>query len=595
MTTKFARDVWIVMDFETSNQNRYTCKLDRLCVLMLDMNTGKTITETEFNFRGDTQTWHLPELRDIMHLPTPKVAHNAAFELYLMETRLKIPINGTLHDTMLMTKHWRNDLPAYDLKSLSWWLLGDLYLPLTKLREWIHQHNLTGEDDIEFDMTRCPDKLVHNYCTHDVRMTAALATMMWPHVKENYAYQQDTEIIRLNSKMEADGITADLDFYREFIRLGTRRVKRNVHTAAVDFGLPSGSKKKPTGTALRSHLGKMGERRRTRTGLVCTNEVVLRDHKDSVGVRAVLRVRRDQKQVNTYAKNVIAVSDEHGQFHPNLRQSAAITRRWRSSGFFGTNGVVTRGNTQNFPRGPGIRTGIIVPPGFWFVKFDLSSIEARLGAHAMSVFLNERWFCEQYTTNPKFNIYIYVASMCTGKEVKKHTNVYEAYKHGCLGKQYGVGEEQFYKTLHDKFELPYTLDDCAQIYRRIDSEFPQFKRLQRAVSGIVTEQGYITDDFGAIYYVPEAERYKGVNYYCQGCAGNVFKWWWLQCDPLLRDSPGDYFFNVVHDEFDGAIHKDKGSKTRVQAYLDTLKGLDLFDLPLTAEASELCSNWGEAG
>ncbi|MFA5936553.1 MAG: DNA polymerase [Candidatus Paceibacterota bacterium] len=579
-------DSWIAFDFETSSQNRYACKIDRVCVCSFDMK-GRT-SVLDYSMRGNVTG----TLADVMSLPFPKVAHNAAFDLYLMEHRLGIKVAGEVHDTYLMAKHWRNDLPAYDLKSLSWWLFGDLYTPLTKLRQWIHEHNMKGEDDIEFDMTQCPDKLVHNYCTHDVEMTAKLTQLLYPKVCDNYAYKLDTKAIRLTMEAEAAGITIDTEFYKRFRHLGKRRINRNLHTASEIMEVPEG--RKPTGNALRERLAERGETRRTLKGRIKADEVVLRDHKDDRGIRAVVRVRTDQKQVSTYVENILAAAGGTGKFHPNLRQSAAITRRYRSSDFHGDNGVITKGNVQNFPRGEGIRSGIIVPKGYAFVKLDLASIEARLGAHAMSVFLDFDFYCKKYKADDKFNIYLHVIEEHTDHgKVSKKDPLYTAYKHGCLGIQYGVGVRTFHRTMVDNFELPYTLEECNHIYQTIRHECPEFVALQRAVSSLVEEQGYVEDDFGARYYVPEG-AYKGVNYYCQGCAGNVLKWWWGEVDELMEGTK-DYVFNTVHDELDAAVMRGRAAEGRVRAYCDTLKELDLFDLPITAETSGLVENWGVAG
>lgn len=595
-----AIDHWFSIDFETSSQNRYSCKIDRICVARFSMETGRADQLWDFSFRPGlhldvakvTPTSHVDlRLMDLMSLPHPKVAHNAGFELWLMEQRLGIKMNGPLHDTYQMAKHWRNDLPAYDLKSLSWWVFGDLYHPLTRLRQWIHKANLEGEDDIEFDMTKCPDKLVHDYCYHDVRMTARLASFFYPNVKDNYAYQQDTAVIPLNTKMEGKGITADVEFYKRFIKLGNRRIGRNVKQASNALDIEDG--RKPTGKALREHLGKRGETRKTPTQMVKSDDVVLRDHTDSEAVRAVQRIRRDQKQVNTYAVNILKVVNDKSMFHPNLMQSGAVTRRYRSRGFYGDNGMIVKGNVQNFPRGPGIRSGIIVPPGFAFVKLDLASIEARLGAHAMSLFIDFDFYCERYTKNDNFNVYLYVIeNHTTHGKVSKKDNIYTAYKHGILGVQYGVGLNTFHKTMVDNFNLPYTFDECADIYNTIRHECPEFSQLQRAVSSIIQKQGHVLDDFGAIYYVPESESYKGVNYYCQGCAGNVLKAWWLELDKIMKE---DYIFNVVHDEFDVAVKRGEGSRGRVRDYCHILNKLDLFELPIVAEASGLCDNWSQTG
>jgi DNA polymerase I-like protein with 3'-5' exonuclease and polymerase domains len=249
---------------------------------------------------------------------------------------------------------------------------------------------------------------------------------------------------------------------------------------------------------------------------------------------------------------------------------------------------------QNVPRGHGIRDAFIVPKGYAFAKFDLASIEARLGAHAMSVFAHDDTFSSRYRQSDQFNIYLHVVRECTGHgEITKKDPLYQAYKHAVLGIQYGVGPDTFAKTLREKFALPYSPLECDAIYAKVKSRFPQFRRLQRAMSSIVEKQGYILDDFGAIYYVPENERYKAVNYYAQGCAGNILKWWITEIWKIL--GPKDYGCNLVHDEIDMALWRDRGAKSRGDSYCKCLEKLDLFSLPITAEWSGLVNNWAEAG
>jgi len=586
-------NTWIVLDFETSNQNKYSCQIDRVCVGEFYTLTGRSTMTQDISWRGQGfGSTKRNQLIRWLSSPQPKIAHNAGYELHLLK-RLGIQVKGEVHDTYQMAKQWRNDLPAYDLKSLSWLLFGDLYLPLTKVREWIHKHNLIGEDDIEFDMTKVPDGLVHNYCMHDIKATARLASFFWPKVKDNYAYQQDTQLVPLVERMEDHGIQANVEYYDRFVRLGERRIRRNLRGAAEDLGVDL-RKRKPTGNALREHLGERGEGRKTPTGMVRSDDVVLRDHEDSSAVRRVERVRTDQKQVNTYARNILSVVNDKGVFHAGLHQSAAITRRFIAKGLYGDSGVIAKGQVQNFPRGQGIRTGIVVPDGFKMVKMDLASIEPRLASHAMNVFLGFDFYCEKYKADDKFNMYLYVIENHTdhGKVTKKDP-LYIAYKHGCLGVQYGVGVDTFHRTMVENFELPYTWDECDEIYKTIRGECPEFSKLQRAVSSIVESQGYIEDDFGSRYYVPEG-AYKGVNYYCQGCAGNVLKWWWLKVDKLMQGTK-DYSFLTVHDELDCAIWNDRGAKARVKSYCDVLAGLDIFSLPIIAEASDLVDNWADAG
>ena len=588
-------NIWCSIDIETSSQNRYACTVDRVCFSEFDIKTGDIIFEWDTSFReGRFNDWFgWKGLGTQCHIAKNIVMHNASFDLYILEHRLKVKVKGTVHDTMLMAKHYKNDLPSYSLKNLSWMLFGDTYQCLLDLREWLYENKLPGEDDIEFDMTLPPDEMVHKYCLHDVHQTAKLATFFYPTVAENYAYQMDTECIRLNMDMEVNGITVDVPYLKKFSQLGVRRIRRNKKQASELLGVDKG--RSPTGHALRDHLTELGETDKTKTDMTKSDEATLRKWRDDDAVRAVERIRTDQKLVNTYAKNILSVVNKEGMFHPNMMQSAAVTRRYRSQSMYSDDGTITKGNVQNLPRGPGIRTAFIVPPGFKFVKIDLASIEARLGANAMSVFLGEDWFSEQYRKSDKFNIYLHVVKECTGHgNVSKKDNIYQAYKHGCLGVQYGVGIDTFHKTLTDKFALPYSKQECGNIYQTIRKKFPVFSALQRTVSNIIASRGYILDDFGAVYYVPRSEQYKGVNYYCQGCAGNVLKWWWIELDKLLKGND-DRIFLCVHDEFDVAVKKDRGARKRVKSYCDTLKGLDVFTLPIVAEASGLCDNWAECG
>lgn len=585
---------WVVLDFETSDQNMYACEIDRCCVGLFNIKTGKITKLADINFRKQTKAQCIKRLKYWMGLPNPKVAHHAAFELHLLN-RLGVEVKGELHDTYMMAKHWRNDLPAYDLKSLSWWLFGDLYKPLIKLKAWINDHNEDGEDDIEFDMTKPPDKLVHNYCMHDIRMTAMLASYFFPLVEACYPYHIDIELIPNVVNAETRGMLADREFYENFVKDGIKYVNKRKKIAKKELGL-EGTDKSPAGHAIRDHLKERGETRTTATGLVQANTTTFRDHMDSKAVRAVTELKSRQKEVNTYAVNILKAINDEGFFHPNLHQSAASTRRFISSKLYSDLGIIAKGQVQNFPRGEGIRTGIIVPYGFAFQKYDLASIEARLGASLMAELLGESWFLEQYCKDDTFNIYIHVGSDCERRQLSKKEDIYQAYKHGVLGIQYGVGDETFYHTLHDKFGLPYTLDDCVSIRKQIRRNFPMFAALQNAAKKVVETQGYITDNFGDVYFTPLDRIYKAVNDYCQGCAGNVLKYWWNEwCKTEEYKSSPDYIFNTVHDELDAAMWMDKHVKERTEAYCRVLEPLEeVFGLPIIAEVSDYVENWGLA-
>jgi hypothetical protein len=218
-----------------------------------------------------------------------------------------------------------------------------------------------------------------------------------------------------------------------------------------------------------------------------------------------------------------------------------------------------------------------------------------MNAHAQAVLLSNDQYAKMYRTDPKFNMYLHVLKTCTGHgDVSKKDPLYTPYKHGVLGITYGVGPKKYYRTMVDDFDIHYTQDECFDIYTTIKRKCPEFSELQRTMQELAESQGYIRDDFGAIYYMDPGKMYAAVNKYCQGCAGNVLKWWWLRVDELTEGGL-DYVFNTVHDELDMAIHKDAGAQERLDGYCNVLDGLTIFELPIVAETSGLVTNWGEAG
>jgi len=579
MTTKSEHNIWYAIDFETSSTNRYSCKIAGVGVCVFDIETGK-VRSTDYY---DEHSFHL--MFSYGKLDAPCVFHGGSFDLYLLHRACHKLELSEVHDTYLMAKHFRNDWPAYGLKFLSWYLWADPYLELARVRNWLRAHE-SNDDEFTMDLSLPPAKLVGAYCIKDVVQTAKLACEFWPHVKDNPAYHEDRRFLPSVVDIESWGLHADVEFYSEYKRKGGRRAKYNRTKAAERMG----TERNPMGDALRDHLHDLGETRTTATGKTQADDVVLRDwkKKDSV-MGSVGRVRKDEKNISTYVDNILAVVGEDGIFHPHIMQSSAITRRARSAGFYGDNGVQRKGNIQNFP--PVMREGITARQGYDFYVMDLSSIEARMFSAFMELLMDEDTFAEMYRKDPDFSPYLLVVERCThhGKITKSH-ELYMPYKHGTLGRLYGSSAKRFSIQLRDDFELDYSIRDCEAIYASIDREFPFIRRFQRMVTQIIEDQGYIMDPFGAVYYIPESEAYKGVAHVCQGCAGGVLKWWGNRIVPMMKKAD-DHIANQVHDEYDVEAHHDRGTLGRMIRYAYVLRGLDLFDLPIRADVKGPLPHW----
>lgn len=597
-------NIWYALDFETTSTNKYCCKVVGLGVCEFNIETGDV--RSSYFYADPFTAWDSTR---------PCVMHNASFDLYLNQ-RAEAKIKAPVHDTYLMAKHVNNLLPAYDLKSLAWLFFGEPYLELLELKKWFRANKLS-DDENYMDMSLPPKELVEVYCLKDVEMTAKLAHVFWKDLKDSYVYDLDRKTILRTLRTEARGLAADLDFYREYKRKGGRRVKYNRNMAKNRMG----TEKNPMGDALRDHLASLGEDRVTPTNKTKADAVILRDwRKRDKAISSVARVRDVTHNISHFVNHILAVSVplpweivnsfpgkekphtiigrsdqlhmDIGIFHPNFIQSGAVTRRYRCAGFYGTNNVKTKGNTQNFP--PVMRQGIIARPGYEFWKLDLSSIEARMFSSFMETLLGEDEFAKRYRKDPFFNPYLYVIEKCTGhgKVTKKH-ELYTPYKHGVLGRLYCSGAKRFAKQLREKFELNYTIQDCQNIYSSIDANFPFIKKFQRYLLAMADQQGYLLDPFGAIYYRPSQKPYEIIAHLHQGAAGNVLKWWWNEIADSMERAD-DHVVNTVHDEFDCEIKKGNKPRQRAQGYCHTLKRLDLFGLPIRAEATK-GKNWEACG
>lgn len=582
---------WTAIDFETSSTNKYTCDIVGVSVCDVNMNTGEIDSPVYLDLRENN---HFKEsIAIVQDRKIPIIFHNAAFDLFLLRERLGYKVTVPIHDTYLMAKHVTNLLPAYDLKSLGWFYLGITYPELSKIHEWFRQNKEVLGESLEFmDLSKPPKELVGPYCMKDSLVTAKLAHLFWPQVKDSYPYEIDRQLINNVVATEKRGICADLNYYKTFKRRGEARIRYNRKVAAKRMG----TEKNPMGHALRDYIQALGETRKTLKGKnVRTDANTLKEWADKdEAVDNILQVRQDEKVLSTYVDNILLASSPVkagiGVFHPNFLQSGAVTRRFRCAGFYSDTGQKTKGNTQNFPMS--VREGIVPHPGYYLYCMDLASIEARMFSAFMSILMDEDTFAREYRKNPNFNPYLLVIERCTGHgKVSKAHELYTPYKHGTLGRLYGSSAKRFTIQLREDFELDYTYKDCETIYRNIDRHFPFISQFQRYLRALLLQQGYVLDPFGDKYYVPGEEAYKIVAYICQGAAANVLKWWWNEIVPEMAKHD-DHIVNTEHDSLLCELKKKGNTMKRAEGYASVLKKLDIFGIPITAEVSK-GKNWRE--
>lgn len=561
-----------VIDLETSSLNPYTCEIDRMGMKLGPY--GYKDFPYPFFTSFDKRIIQFQLNRGI-----PLVFHNAKFDLQVLRSH-GFEVNGPIHDTLLLAKCWRSDLPSYNLEYLCYIFFGDLSLDSERLHNWFRENGFAADNR---DMTKAPDNLVQVYCRGDVYRTLKLFKKLYPLVGDSFLYKLNIKTLQTTLKVERNGIHVNRKFFADYIRRSKRTIRRNQEKAG--FNVRS---TKQLGSYIRDNFSRFGT---TRTGLVACDESnlqeYLREKPSDVILRIRLSVASTTKNISTYARPILeATSNERSIFHPSFRQAEAITRRFSCGGFFGETGQIVRGNTQNIP--PEMREGFIAPSGYKFVVFDLSQIEARLWSHAVEVFLGDKTWVEEYNKNPNFNFYLEIARLCTKKRITKKSNLYDRYKAVVLARFYGSGVHKF----AEQQKVP--IEEAYKRFKQVDMIAPQIHKLQYRMVHLIEKQGYVEDDFGATYYIPKDKTFVGVNYYCQGMAGNIFQFWMNEIQNRIdQKSYPDKIINLVHDEVDMYMKDGKKIEQRCEEYCSLLTPLTkMLGIQITADYS-MGKTWKE--
>lgn len=577
------KDNVVVVDCETSSINPFATMLDRIGAWY---GLHSEYEEVKWPFSNEAKRHRLDLALSNPHVL--KVFHNATFDVQVLRQKGFV-VMGEIHDTLLLAKAWRNDLPSYSLKALSYYLFGDPCLADANLQTWFNTHGFNLD---ERDMTKLPNGLAARYVKADVRMTKRLFFWLYPKVMKQSPELYDLELGTLKEvlEIEKERIYVNRKFYRNLIARNTRKCK----TLAQELGINPRSTKQVGNLLEDSGL----QFERTPTGLIATGKKALKSYTKQHVIKdgtldTVLKVRELTGEISRHAKNILDVtSEDKPYFHAKFNQSLAVTRRFSSSGFFGEDGQIAKGNMQNFSRrtkAARSRFGIVPPEGYLVAAIDLSQIEPRILAFLIKQMLGDDTFVEKYRNDPHYNIYLDIAALSTGQPQKKGTLIYDKYKETVLARAYGSGPER----TADQLDIP--VIEAEALRKRVDYYAPQIVAIQRAMMSLARKQEFVQDVFGAVYYIFHKLSYMAVNYYCQGCAGSVFKWWLCELGRAIREGGSlDRVWNLLHDECDLYVKDDGNHEARLSVYCKTLLAPleQLFGLPITAEYA-VGRNWGE--
>ncbi len=203
--------------------------------------------------------------------------------------------------------------------------------------------------------------------------------------------------------------------------------------------------------------------------LESTDEDHLLPYVDKIDfVKDMLDYRKAEKQVSTYGLKFLKNVEEDGRIYSSMNIGLAITGRDSSSA----------PNLQNQPNDPARRKCFVAGRGKKLSLFDYSGQEAGIWAYATQ----DEKFIDIINNGKK--LYIEVARIAFGEEIKKGTDRYKVIKALVLGLMYGLTPFGFARDNKVEIEV------AKEMFNKFFEGFPQSKAYVDKMTSRNTEMSY---------------------------------------------------------------------------------------------------------
>lgn len=545
--------------------------------------------------------------------------HNAGFDIQMLQF-CDIPVNGIVHDTMLMMHNTKNYLSLADLalKKLARNYLSIIPHSEKDLHDWFRQHKIKKADR---DYSIAPRALVEPYALDDVRYTYLLYNKLFDHLAQQNLYKNyrlDMSLVLVIIEIENRGNLIDLTYTAERMQLLARLSEENLQKfySMVGREINLNSPKQVNeymqerGAPILKWNHKKGTRIRTTPSW---GEKVLKKlaKKGYTFVEPILKYKKYSKINKTFYHGLYYQSlptaeplpDEIPEFDFQFR--SYVPRLGRVHGQYHTITTTYRTashhpNMQNIPAPKrasldyeeeaktilNVRRCFISPKDYTLHYFDYSQLEYRMFAWLVWKATGDRTLLDIYAAGHDFHAY--VGAMIHGKDpdkdaitpqerfLGKHTNF------ACL---YGVGPY----TLAEMLTWPtYKAEILLEQYRE---RFPMIVAFQDFLDKQIALKGYIENPFGRRYHLEPKERRLGINYITQGTSGDIFRRAWVRIHRLYQNYKTG-IVNAVHDDL--AVEVYNSEQFLIEQTIAAMENWPMFDgITFKVSHKSVKYSWGE--
>jgi len=299
-----------------------------------------------------------------------KVGHNLKFDLLFLKFQ-GIPVEGQIHDTMIMSYLINPKRQNHKLKSLT--------LELLNYRQTAYEE-LSDPDQKEAEFDKLDLETVSRYCIDDSHLTLRLKDRFQKILKEKNLLSLytdlETPLIPVLLNMEFTGIGVDSKAVENARSKVEKRIQDVEKEIWVQAGYPFNiNSSQQVGELLFEKMQLPVLKKTQKTGSYATDNRTLQDLAEYQVVNQILLYRRFKKLLSTYLIPLQKMKDAHQRIHTQFNQTITATGRLSSS----------HPNLQNIPvetfHGINIRQCFVAGKDRKLFSADYSQIELRVLAH----------------------------------------------------------------------------------------------------------------------------------------------------------------------------------------------------------------------
>ncbi|KKL91696.1 hypothetical protein LCGC14_1892110 [marine sediment metagenome] len=501
----------------------------------------------------------------------PKIFHNAKFDLTVLE-KLEVPINGELHDTLLMHMLLNeHHMEHHALKPLVRELLGQARMDEFALRRvWGAKNKANFNIDQE---------ILHPYAVLDAANTLALYELFKPQLIAQGCWDVYRTIempVQLVYKLlDETGIMINVKFARDAIegmKVALDKLAAQVYEAYGEEFLISSPQQ--LGRVLKKYFPL---REKTPTGQWKTGADILKHFLSDPKMQLIQGwkfLANARSKAVGYEKHVV-----DGRIHPDYKQTTKTGRcnchapnltvipkqRGRITEVEVGNKELATLCGEAFRK---VRKIFIAPKGAILTAFDYSQIEYRIFVH----YTGSGRLIERLRAGEDFHSMI--CEMVFGEVTKRLRHITKVINYGIL---YGMGKDYLNQMLKPEGIT------AGSVLPRYEANFPEMRITQNRMINTARQRGYIADVFGRRYRLVPEWGYKIVSWICQGSAANVKKTAMIRTNKLLQGRRIAQVLDVHDDLTFETFPEDVMLLTTIKRLMENFS--DRFDVPLPVECS----------